>query len=358
MARIRIRIIQKKIFIPDNYDGVITYLEPDILGCEVKWPLGSITMNKDSGDDEIPVELFQILKDYSVKVLHSICQQTRKPQQWPKDWKRSVFIPIPKKGNAKECTNTTKLHSSHTLCFPDGSEFCLQCRRPGFNPWVGKIPWRRKWQPNPVFLPGESHGQRSLVGYSPRGCKELDTTERLHFHFISHTIKVMLKILQARLQLYVNGECPDVQAGFRKGRGTRDQIANIHWIIEKANEFQKSIYFCFIDYTKAFDCVDHNKLENSERDGNTRPPGLLRNLYAGQKATVITRHGKTDWSQIRKVVCQGCILLPCLFNLYAEYIMQHASWMKHKLESRLLGEISVSSDMQMTPPLWYKAKKN
>ena len=125
----------------------------------------------------------------------------------------------------------------------------------------------------------------------------------------------MLKILQATLQQYVNCELPDVQVGFRKGRGTRGQVANIHWIMEKAREFQKNICFCFIDYAKAFDCVDHNKLENSERDGNTRPLDLpLRNLYAGQEATVRTGHGTTAWFQIGKGVCQGYILSPCLFN--------------------------------------------
>ena len=164
-----------------------TQLEPDILG-EVKWAIGNITMNKASGGDGIPVELFQILKDDAVKVLHSICQQTWKTQQWPQDWKRSVFIPIPKKGNAKECSNYRTIE------------------------------------------------------------------------LISHASKVMLKILQARLQQYVNHE---LQACFRKGRGTRDQTANIHWIIEKARKFQKNIYFCFIDYAKAFDCGDHNRLENS-----------------------------------------------------------------------------------------------
>ena len=146
---------------------MITHLELDILECKVKWALGSITLNKASGGDGIPVELFQILKDDAVKVLHSICQQIWKTQQWPQDWKRSVFIPIPKKGNAKECSNY------HTIAL--------------------------------------------------------------------NTSKVMLKILQARLQQYVNRELPDVQAGFGKGRGTRDQIANIHWIMEKAREFQKNI---------------------------------------------------------------------------------------------------------------------
>ena len=159
-------------------------------------------MNKTSGSDGIPAELFQILKDDAVKVLHSICQQIWKTQQWPQDKKRSVFIPVQKKGNAKECSN-----------------YCT-------------------------------------------------------IALISHTSKVMLKILQARLQQYVNRELPDVQAGFRKGRGTRDQVASICWIIKKTREFQKNTYFCFIDYAKAFNCMDHNKLENSERYGNTRPPDL------------------------------------------------------------------------------------
>ena len=181
---------------------MITNLEPDILECEVKWALGSITMNKANGGDGIPVELFQILRDDAVKVLHSICQQIWKTQQWPQDWKMSVFIPIPKKCNAKNCSN-----------------YCT-------------------------------------------------------IALISHTSKVMLNILQIRVQQYVNCELPDVQAGFTKGRGTRDQIANIHWIIKKAREFQKNIYFCFIDYAKAFDYVDQNKLENSSRDGNARPPYL------------------------------------------------------------------------------------
>ena len=152
---------KKDLHDPDNHDGVITHLEPDILECEVKWVLEIITTNKASGGDGIPVELFQILKDDAVKVLHSICQQIWKTQQWPQGCKRSVFIPITKKGNPKECSNY------HTI--------------------------------------------------AP----------------ISHASKLVLKILQARLQQYVNCELSDVQAGFRKGRGTRDQIANIHWIIKK-----------------------------------------------------------------------------------------------------------------------------
>ena len=136
----------------------------------------------------------------------------------------------------------------------------------------------------------------------------------------------MLNILQVRHQQYVNHELPDVQAGFRKGRGTRDQIANICWIIEKARELQKNIYFCFIDYAKAFDCVDHSKLwKILEKMGiPDHLTCLLRNLYAAQKATVITGHGTTDWFQIGKGVLQGCILSPCLFNLYAEYIIRNA----------------------------------
>ena len=210
-------------------------------------------MNKASGGYGIPVELFQILKDDAVKVL-SICQQIWKTQQWPQDWKRSVFIPIPKKGNAKEFSN-----------------YCT-------------------------------------------------------IALILHTSKVMLKVLQAGLQQYMNHELPNVQAGFRKGRGTRDQIASIHWIIKKAREFQKNIYFCFIDYAKAFDCVDHNKLWKILKDMGIPDhlTCLLRNLYAGQEATMRTGHETTDWFQIGKGVCQGSILSPCLFNLYAEYIMRNA----------------------------------
>ena len=148
----------------------------------------------------------------------------------------------------------------------------------------------------------------------------------LHNCTLSHTSKIMLKILQARPQQYMNHELPDAQAGFRKGRWSRDQIANIHWIMEKAREFQKNIYFCFIDYAKAFDCVDHRKLWKILRDMGIPDhlTGLLRNLYAGQEATVRTGHGTRDWFQIGKGVCQGCIFSPCLFNLYAEYIMRNA----------------------------------
>ena len=153
--------MQKDLHDPDKHDAVTTHLEPDILKCEVKWALGSITMNKASGGNGIPGDLFQILKDNAVKVLHLICQQFWKTQQWPQDWKRSVFISIPKKGNAKECSN----YCTIALIWPTSlSLFTF-------------MHWRRKWQPPPVFLPGESQGQGSLVGCCLWGHTESDTTE-------------------------------------------------------------------------------------------------------------------------------------------------------------------------------------
>ena len=158
-----------------------------------------------------------------------------------------------------------------------------------------------------------------------------NTKECSSYHtsvLISHTSKVILKFLQARLQQYRNQEPPNFQAGFRKGRGTRDQIVNICWITENAREFQENIFFCFIDYDKTFDGVDHNKLENSYKEIGI--PGhltcLLWNLYVGQEATMGTRHGKMKWLQIRKEVHQGCILSPCLINFYAENRVQSVGW--------------------------------
>ena len=184
-------------------------------------------MNKAIGGDEISAELFQILKDDAVKVLHSLCQQIWKTQQLPQDWKRSVFILLTKKSNAKECSK----------------------------------------------------------------CCTIALT--------SHASKVILKIFQARFQQYMNWELPD---GFRKGQGTRYQIAKISWIIEKARVFQKNIYFCFTEYTKAFDCVDHNNLRKILKE--MRIPDhitfLLRNLYAGQQAIVRTRHWTMNWFKLRK----------------------------------------------------------
>ena len=210
--------------------------------------------------DRIPAELFKILKDDAVKVLHSTCQQIWKTQQWPQDWKRSVFIPIPKKGNAKG---------------------------------------------------------------------------RWNYHIIA-------LISHARLQQYMNKELPDVQAVFWRGRGTTDQIVNICGVMEKAREFQKNIYFCIIDYTKAFDCVDHNKLWKiiKEMGISDHFSCLLGNLYVGQEATVRTGHGKMDWFQIGKGVCQGCILSPCQ-STSCKMLCQ----MTHKLESRLPGEIWTTSDL-------------
>ena len=183
---------------------------------------------------------------------------------------------------------------------------CTLCQQ------IGETPQWPQDRKRSVFIPFPKKGNANE-------CSNYHTVA-----LISHTTsKVMLKIFQDRLQQYVNWELSDVQAGFRKGRGTRDQIANTCWIIEKAREFQKNIYFCFIDYAKAFDCVDHNKLWKilKEMGIPDHLTYLLRNLYAGQEATVRTGHGTTDWFQIGKGVCQGCILSPCLFNLYAEYIM-------------------------------------
>ena len=157
---------------------------------------------------------------------------------------------------------------------------------------------------------------------------------------ISHATKVTLKILEARLQQYVNRELPDVQAGFWKGRGTRDQIANIFWLIEKAGEFQKNIYFYFIDYTKVFDCVDYHKLWKTLQEMGIPDhlACLLRNLYAHHEATVRTRLGTTDWFQIGKGVRQGYILSPCLFNLHAEYIMRDINNLRCADDTTLMAE--------------------
>ena len=176
---------------PDCYDGVVSHPEPDSLEIKVKWALGSTAVNKASGCNGIPVELFKILKDDAIKVLYPISQHIWKTQPWPQDWKRSIFIPVPKKGSTKECAS----HQTITL--------------------------------------------------------------------LSHASKVMLKLSHARLQHYANQELPDVKTGFRKGRETRDQIANICWITDEAREFQKNTCLCFTDYTKAFDCVDHDKLWES-----------------------------------------------------------------------------------------------
>ena len=205
---------------------------------------------------------------------------------------------------------------------------------------------------------GHRTGKRQFSFQLPRKAmpKNAQTTAQLHS---SHTL-VMLKILQARLQQYVNRELPHVQAGFRKGKGTRDQITKIGWIIEKAREFQ-NIYFCFIDYTKVFDWVKHNKLWKilQEMGIPDHLTCLLRNLYAGQEATVRTGHGTTDWFLIRKrkKYVKAVYCHPAYLTYMQSTSWEILGWMKHKLESRLLGEISMTSDMQMVP-LWQKEKKN
>ena len=183
--------------------------------------------------------------------------------------------------------------------------------------------------------------------------KNAQTTTQLHS---SHTLVIMLKILQARLQQYMNHELAYVPAcfmNFHMFQRNKRSICQHLLDHEKRKRVPENIYFCFFHYAKAFVCVDHNKLWKTLKELGEPDPltCLLRNLYAGQEATVRTGHGTTDWFQIGKVVCQGCILSPCFFNLYAEYIMRKPGWMKHKLESRLPGEISITSDTQKTPPL-------
>ena len=178
---------------------------------------------------------------------------------------------------------------------------------------------------------------------------------------ISHSsITLMLKILKARLQQYVNQELPDVQAGFRKGRGTRDQVANICWIIEKAREFQKDIYFCFIDYAKAFDCVDHNKLWKilQEMGIPDHLTWLLRNLYSGQESTVELHMEQQTGSKWGKEYVKAVYCHPAYLTYMQGISCEMLDWMKHKLESRLPGEISITADIQITLPLWQKAKKD
>ena len=177
---------------------------------------------------------------------------------------------------------------------------------------------------------------------------------------MSHIGKVMVKILQANLQQYVNQELPNVLAGFRKGRGTRDQIANICWIIEKARDFQENIYFCFIGYAKAFDCMDHKKLWKilKEMGIPDHLTCLLRNLYVGQEATVRTGHGTTDWFRVGKGVRQGCILSPCLFNFYAEYIMRNAGLEEAQAGIKIAGRNINTLRYEDDTTLWQKVKRN
>jgi exonuclease III len=233
----------------DDYE-----LEPDILDSEVKFAMEQLANGKAPGHDGIPIECFKAIKEDAVKILTKFCQQIWKTQKWPQDWKTSIFIPIPKNGNAKDCSN-----------------------------------------------------YRTIA-------------------LISHASKIMLKIIQRRLEPFLEREMPVTQAGFRKGRGTRDQIANLRWLMEKAREYQKEFYLCFIDYSKAFDCVDHEKLWSVllEMGVPKHLIILMKNLYTDQQASVKTDYGNTNWFNIGKGVRQGCILSPYLFNLYAEHIMRKA----------------------------------
>jgi len=221
-------------------------------------------------------------------VLHWICQQILKTQQWPQDWKRSVFIPIPKKGNAKECSNY------HTIAL------------------------------------------------------------------ISHASKVMLKILQAWLQQYMNRETPDVQASFRKGRGSRDQIDNICWIIKKSREFQKNIYFCFIDYAKAFDLwitINCGKFWKRWAYQTTWPASWETCTQVKKQQLELDMEQQTG-SKYEREYIKAVYCHPAYLTFMLSTSWETLDWKKHKLESRLPGEISITSDMQMTPPLWEKVKKN
>ena len=245
-----------------------------------------LTTTKAGGGDGIPGELFKILKDDAVKVLHSTCKQIWKTQQWPQDWKKSVFIPVPKKGSAKGCSKY------HTIVL------------------------------------------------------------------ISHASKVMLKILQVRLQQYVNQELM-FKLDLEKAEDPEIKLPTFIGS-QKKWEFQGNIYFCSTDYTKAFDCVDHNKLWKIIKDVGIPDylTCLLRNLYAGQEATIRTGHGITDWFKIGKGVCQGCILSPCLFNFYVEYIMRNAGLDEVQTGIKIAGRNFNNLRYADYNILWQKVKRN
>jgi exonuclease III len=238
----------------DIHQEIDYTVEPMILESEVRWAMNELADRKSPGDDGLPIELFKAAGEDSIQVLTALCQQVWKKIAWPKEWKRSVFIPIPKKGDSRECANNRTI----------------------------------------ALLP--------------------------------HASKVLLKVLQGRLEPYMEREMPAEQAGFRRGRGTRDQIANLRWIMEGTREYQKEIFMCFLDYSKAFDCVDHDKLWIGLRTMGVPEHLILliKSVYKEQEATVRTAFGNTDWFKIGKGVRQGCILSPYLFNMYSEYIMRKA----------------------------------
>jgi hypothetical protein len=238
--------------------------EPTILSEEVVWAMKQLSNNKAPGTYNIPVEM---LRHIPTAALTSLCQKIWKTSMWPREWKRSVFIPLTKKGDAKDCSN-----------------------------------------------------YRTIA-------------------LIPHASKVLLKIIQQRLRPIIEAELPDTQAGFRRGRGTRDHIANLRWIMEKSREYQKDVYMCFIDYSKAFDCIDHDKLWKALNELGVPPHliQLIRSLYTDQVATVRTQHGDTEWFRIGKGVRQGCILSPFLFNLYAEVIMRKLELDESKIGVKIGG---------------------
>ena len=280
-------LYKKDLHDPDNHDGVITHLEPDILECEVKWALVSITMNKASGCDGIPAELFQILKDDAVKVLHSICQQIWRTQQWPQDWKRSVFIPIPKKGNAKECSN-----------------YCT------------------------IVL-------------------------------ISHASKVMLKILQQGFSNTWTVNFQMFKLDLEKAGEPKKKLPTSAESSEKQESSRKTSISALLTMPKPLTVwitTNFGKFWKRWEYQITWPASWETCMQVRKQ--VRTGHGKTDWFQVGKGVHQGCILSSWLSNLHAVYIMRMLGWMKHKLESRFPGEISIISDIQMTSTLWQKVKKN
>ena len=238
-----------EVFVEDSYND-----EPNVLESEVRDALRHLANGKSPGCDEIPTELLKAGGEDVIKALTRLCNCIWKTKEWPKDWKKSIFIPIHKKGSRKECAN-----------------------------------------------------YRTIA-------------------LIPHASKVLLKIIQKRMEYYLLPQLAKEQAGFRKGRGTRDQIANLRWLMEEAHDMQQNLYLCFIDYRKAFDCVDHEKLcvTLSEMGTPTHLIVLLKSLYENQEATVRTEFGETENLSIGKGVRQGCILSPLLYNIYAEHIMREA----------------------------------
>jgi len=262
-------LYSKDVSVTEPFEPTGFAQEPSVTEAEVRRAIHDIKSNKAPGIDNIPIELVRLAGEEGVKVITLLCQKIWQTGTWPEEWKQSVYIPIPKSGNAKECSN-----------------------------------------------------YRTIA-------------------LISHTSKVLLKIIQGRMEQIVTRELPDVQAGFRKGRGTRDQIANVRWMWERAREYNQGVFLCFIDYSKAFDCVDHETMWNTLRRMGIPEHliSLLHNLYDKQTATVRTEHGDTEQFGIGKGVRQGCILSPMLFNLYAERVMREAGLEDSEVGVRVGGRV-------------------